>query len=124
MPYRVIYETYYLIYNCLDEHFSENRQIGRFAGFSLFVSNTSDIQSATQCYKDGPQLPALNFTSICTERGRYVIFYNERLDRVSYPTGYEVTNVITELCEVTVQGKTKQNSNQHIQRQQQIRFDC
>lgn len=83
------------------------RQRGRFAGFSLFVSKTDDIQGATLCYKNGPQLPPLNFTSICTESGRYVIFYNERLDGVTYPDGYEVTIVITELCEVTVQGKKK-----------------
>lgn len=86
--------------------FSENRQRGRFAGFSLFVSNTGDMHSATLCYKDGPQLPPLNFTSICTESGRYVIFYNERLDGLIYPNSYEVTNVITEICEVTIQGKS------------------
>lgn len=86
---------------------AETRQIGRLAGFSLFVSNTGDVQGSTLCYKGGPQLPPLNFTSICPESGRFVIFYNERLDRVSYPTGYEVTNVMTELCEVIVQGKKK-----------------
>lgn len=83
------------------------RQRGRFAGFSLLVSKTGDIQGATLCYKNGPQLPPLNFTSICTDLGRYVIFYNERLDGVTYPDGYEVINVHTELCEVTVQGKKK-----------------
>ena len=56
------------------------------------------------CYKDGPQLPPLNFTTTCTEHGRYVIFYNERLDGVTYPDGYEIQNVFTELCEVIVQG--------------------
>lgn len=83
------------------------RQRGRVAGFSLSVSTTGDIQGATLCYKNGPQLPPLNFTSICTDLGRYVIFYNERLDEVTYPDGYEVINVHTELCEVTVQGKKK-----------------
>lgn len=86
---------------------SEMRQRGRFAGFSVFVSKTGDIQGATLCYKNGYQLPPLNFTSICTESGRYVIFYNKRLDGVIYPDGYEVKNVYTELCEVTVQGKNK-----------------
>lgn len=83
------------------------RQRGRIAGFSLFVSKTGDIQGASLCYKNGFQLPPLNFTSICTDLGRYVIFYNERLDGVTYPDGYEVITVFTELCEVTVQGKTK-----------------
>lgn len=88
---------------------AEMRQRGRFAGFSLYVSKT-DISSNierkefTPCYKDGPQLPPLNHTYICTESGRYVIFYNERLDEVKYPDGYEIANVVTELCEVTVQG--------------------
>uniref|UniRef100_A0A8W8NYM2 protein-tyrosine-phosphatase n=1 Tax=Magallana gigas TaxID=29159 RepID=A0A8W8NYM2_MAGGI len=85
------------------------RQIGRFAGFSLYVSDTdvssiADIKGSTLCYKDGPELPTLNFTTICTKFGRYVIFYNERLKEVKYPDAYQLTNVVTELCEVTVQG--------------------
>lgn len=88
----------------------EIRQRGRFAGFSLYVSNTdvsttSDIKSSALCYKNEYQLPPLNFSTICTKFGRYVIFYNERLDSVTYPDGYQTNNVITELCEVIVQGK-------------------
>lgn len=87
-----------------------DRQRGRFAGFSLYVSNSdvssiSDIIASTVCYKDGNSLPPLNFTTMCTEMGRYVIYYNERLDEITYPSGYEVTNVQTELCEVFVQGE-------------------
>lgn len=82
----------------------EIRQRGRFAGFSLYVSTTGDIQGSTLCYKDGPQLPPLNFTTTCTTSGRYVIFYNERLDGVTYPNGYELINAMAELCQVTVQG--------------------
>lgn len=86
------------------------RQRGRFAGFSLYVSNSdalssTDIKSSFLCYKNGNLLPPLNFTTVCTEMGRYVIYYNERLNGVTYPAGYEVTNVQTELCEVIVQGK-------------------
>nr|XP_034322309.1 uncharacterized protein LOC117688376 [Crassostrea gigas] len=86
----------------------ETRQRGRFAGFSLYVSdkyvsNITEIKSSTLCYKDGPQLPPLNFTTIYTEKGRYVIYYNERLDGVIYPGGYEVRNAYNELCEVIVQ---------------------
>lgn len=83
---------------------AEIRQRGRFAGFSLYVSTTGDIQGSTLCYKDGPQLPPLNFTTTCTTSGRYVIFYNERLDGVTYPNGYELINAMAELCQVTVQG--------------------
>lgn len=83
----------------------EQRQRGRFAGFSIYVSNTGDIEGSTLCYKDGPELPPLNFTTTCTEYGRYVIFYNERMDEVVYPDSYQLTNVYTELCEVIVKGK-------------------
>nr|XP_022305546.1 multiple epidermal growth factor-like domains protein 6 isoform X2 [Crassostrea virginica] len=83
----------------------ESRQRCRFAGFSLFIANTGERESSSLCYKDGPELPPLNFSTTCTLSGRYVIFYNERLDGYSYPAGYEVaTNVFTELCEVTVRG--------------------
>lgn len=90
-------------------HYYESRQRGRFAGFSFYVSNTdvtttSDIKKSTLCYKDGPQLPPLNFTTTCIEYGRYVIFYNERLNGAAYPIEYEIENVFTELCEVIVQG--------------------
>lgn len=39
------------------------------------------------------------------EYGRYVIYYNERVGEMVYPSKYEVVNVYTELCEVKVQGK-------------------
>lgn len=57
-------------------------------------------------YKDGPKLPLLNFSTTCITSGRYVIFYNERLDGVIYPTGYEnSTSISMELCDVVVNGK-------------------
>nr|XP_022312538.1 multiple epidermal growth factor-like domains protein 10 isoform X2 [Crassostrea virginica] len=83
----------------------ESRQQGRFAGFSLYISNTGNMDSSSLCYKDGPELPPLNFSTECTLSGRYVIFYNERLDGVAYPVGYEVVAIVyTELCEVIVKG--------------------
>ncbi|XP_078318417.1 uncharacterized protein LOC144620713 [Crassostrea virginica] len=84
------------------------RQRGRFAGFSLFVSNTTDRNLGFLCYKNGLQLPPLDFTIGCITHGRFVIYYNERLDGTNYPTGYEINNVFTELCEVTVRGCSKQ----------------
>lgn len=68
------------------------------------MSNTGDILGSTLCYKDGPQLPPLNFSTVCIEHGRYVIFYNERLDGVIYPDGYELETVFIEMCEVIIQG--------------------
>lgn len=98
------------------------RQRGRFAGFSLYVSNSgvssdADIKDSTLCYKNILPLPPLNFTAICLKQGRYVIYYNERLKGITYPAGYEKDNVVTGLCEVKVQGKCwKQNTswNQRI----------
>lgn len=75
--------------------FVETRQQGRFAGFSVFVSSTGVLQNSTVCYKDGPELPPLNFKTTCIDYGRYVIFYNERL---------KGDLSITELCEVIVEG--------------------
>nr|XP_022311638.1 receptor-type tyrosine-protein phosphatase epsilon-like [Crassostrea virginica] len=62
------------------------------------------MNSSSLCYKDGPQLPPLNFTLTCITSGRYVIFYNERLDGVTYPKKYETATAYTELCEVIVRG--------------------
>lgn len=84
-----------------------DRQRGRFAGFSLYVSNfdvSSDIKASILCYKNNHPLPHLNFTAMCLKQGRYVIYYNERLLGTTYPKGYEFDNVYTELCEVKVQG--------------------
>lgn len=75
----------------------------------MFVSNTSileDQQNDISCYKNGQELPPLEFNTKCVTHGRYVKFYNERLDRINYPTGYVLTSVFTELCEVTVTGMT------------------
>ncbi|XP_065937858.1 multiple epidermal growth factor-like domains protein 10 [Magallana gigas] len=97
--------------NILFKHYDgyEARQRSRLAGFSLYVSNidvssTVDIKSSSLCYKDGSQLPPLNFTSTCIMFGRYVIYYNERRREVTYPEKYELDNVFTELCEVIVNG--------------------
>lgn len=81
------------------------RQRRRFAGFSLYVSNATDIPSGILCYKDGPALPLLDFNTNCITNGRYVIFYNERKDEITYPVEYEKSNVITELCEIIVTGR-------------------
>ena len=62
------------------------------------------MDNTSLCYKDGPQLPPLNFTTTCITSGRYVIFYSERLDGVAYPQGYQLM-AYTELCEVIVQGR-------------------
>ena len=81
------------------------RQRGRFAGFRIYASITGEINGSALCYEDVSQLPPLNFTTTCTATGRYVIYYNDRLDGVTYPEGYEVSHSFpTELCEVIVTG--------------------
>lgn len=65
------------------------------------------MDNSSLCYKDGPhdQLPPLNFTTTCFTYGRYVTFYNERLDGTIYPNNYQTAVVYAaELCEVIVQG--------------------
>ena len=85
--------------------YSERRQQGRFAGFSIFVSSNGTRDNSSLCYMDGPHLPPLKFSTLCITSGRYVTFYNERFNDVTYPAGYEVYQVYTELCGVIVQGK-------------------
>lgn len=86
-------------------YFSAFRQRGRFAGFSLYVSNTTEKNSGYLCYKNKDVLPPLDFNTSCSIQGRYVIYYNERLKGKPYPSGFQNSSVFTELCEVTVTGK-------------------
>ncbi|XP_056002124.1 receptor-type tyrosine-protein phosphatase kappa-like [Ostrea edulis] len=79
---------------------------GRFLGFSLYVSNTTDINQAALCFHDTTYtrdtIPAvLNVT--CPVHGQYVMYYNERLQGKTYPDGYS-TFAYNELCEVEVYG--------------------
>ena len=82
------------------------RQRGRFAGFSIYISNNGGINDGDLCYKNGPVLPFLSISVECFGFGRYVIYYNERFPGEVYPKGFEQSNVHTELCEVSVQGKS------------------
>ncbi|XP_062610173.1 uncharacterized protein LOC134271954 [Saccostrea cucullata] len=84
----------------------EMRQRGRFAGFSLYISDNPMKEDGVLCYKNTLPLPPLDFNTTCIGHGRYVIYYNERLDGVTYPLGYESSSLI-ELCEVNVQGCSK-----------------
>lgn len=80
----------------------------RFLGFSLYVSNTTHISDGALCFKD------TNFTTrdfiyhgslniTCPVHGQYVIYYNERLAGVTYPTDYS-KYAYSELCEVEIFG--------------------
>ena len=80
----------------------------RFLGFSLYVSNTTDISKGSLCYKDTgyrlDTIPAV-FNTTCPVHGQYVIYHNERLSGVVYPGGYS-KYAFNELCEVEVFGKS------------------
>ncbi|XP_062602743.1 multiple epidermal growth factor-like domains protein 11, partial [Saccostrea cucullata] len=59
----------------------------------------------------GSELPDLNVTHICVSFGRYVFFYNERgVPGVTYPNGVNQKETYTQLCEVIVQGCTRDDA--------------
>ena len=85
----------------------ENHYADRFLGFSLYVSNTTDKLEGTLCYKDTEfnrtTIPAV-FNTTCPLHGQYVIYYNERLDGVTYPQEYS-KYAYNEICELEVFGE-------------------
>ncbi|XP_078328124.1 uncharacterized protein LOC144623538, partial [Crassostrea virginica] len=78
----------------------------RFLGFSLYVSNTTDISKGILCYRDTgyrlDTIPAV-FNTTCPVHGQYISYHNERLSGVVYPGGYS-EYAFNELCEVEVFG--------------------
>ena len=68
------------------------------------MSNTTDWNHGFLCHKNGRELPPLDVTISCIMHGRFVIYYNDRLNGTNYPAEYEIDNVFNELCEVTVRG--------------------
>lgn len=58
------------------------------------------------CYKNGPELPTLNFKLDCAVHGRCYILQLET-GWNKYPVGYVTNTVVTEICEVIVTGILK-----------------
>lgn len=78
----------------------------RFLGFTVVVSNKTDHTDGTICYHDKHHnvytLPAV-LDIMCVVIGRYVIYYNERINGIKYPDGYS-PHAFVDLCEVEVYG--------------------
>ncbi|XP_056002260.1 protein draper-like isoform X8 [Ostrea edulis] len=78
----------------------------RFAGFYLYVSNTTSKDDGHLCFHEIQNVdgtPVENQTISCSVHGRYVIYYNERRPGVTYPSYYS-RDAYNELCEVEVHG--------------------
>lgn len=78
-----------------------------FLGFSVYVSNTTDKETGTLCFKDSnfttDTIPTV-FSTLCTVHGQYVIYYNERIVDVTYPENY-YRFAENNVCEVEVYGE-------------------
>ncbi|XP_034324714.2 uncharacterized protein [Magallana gigas] len=78
----------------------------RFLGFFIVVSNTTDHKDGVVCYHNKSYtkytIPSKVDIS-CSVIGRYVIYFNERLPGIIYPTDYS-RFAFTDLCEVEVYG--------------------
>ena len=76
------------------------------AGFFLYVSNTTSKEDGHLCFHESQTVnttPSTDQKINCSVHGRYVIYYNERLPNVTYPSYYS-PYAFYELCELEVYG--------------------
>lgn len=108
-PIVYVFNSFFLTFYTGSKYWEEVLA-GHFLGFSVYVSNTTDISQGTLCFKDNnffrntiPSVFTTVFTN-CFAHGQYVIYFNERIPGVVYPTGYD-RYVRSDLCEVEVFGE-------------------
>lgn len=83
--------------------------VGRFLGFTVYISNTTEKVDGKICFQDNQiftkyTIPAV-LTLNCTHHGRYVIYYNSRRSMSNgYPPDYSLY-AYNELCEFEVYGE-------------------
>ncbi|XP_062610993.1 multiple epidermal growth factor-like domains protein 10 isoform X2 [Saccostrea cucullata] len=99
--------SYINIFYRTDNTPSPGTYYNRFAGFFVYVSNTTRRQDGHLCFHELQQVngtPTENQTISCPVHGRYVIYYNERgRQGVTYPSYYS-RYAYNELCELEVIG--------------------
>ncbi|XP_061185045.1 uncharacterized protein LOC133193085 [Saccostrea echinata] len=103
---RLVSISHINIYYRTDNFPSPGAFYDRFAGFFLFVSNTTAQSDGHLCFHDIQNVngtPIENQTIICHVYGRYVIYYNERKLNVMYPAYYS-RYAYNEICELEVIG--------------------
>ena len=84
-------------------HLDPTPYTSRMAGFFLYVSNTTSKENGYLCFHDMEGMPREDLRINCSVHGRYVIYYNERINR-TYPS-YFSRYAYYELCELEVYGK-------------------
>ena len=84
-------------------HLDPTPYTSRMAGFFLYVSNTTSKENGYLCFHDMEGMPREDLRINCSVHGRYVIYYNERINR-TYPS-YFSRYAYYELCELEVYGE-------------------
>lgn len=81
--------------------------VGRFLGFSVYISNTTEREDGVICFKDNQTFTKYTIPSVltlnCTHYGRYVIYYNNRTSSILPPDYSQYA--YNELCEFEVYGE-------------------